>query len=400
MRVPLAWNNLTHDRRRLLLAVGGVGFAVLLMFLQLGFRNALLDSTVAFLESLDADLIVTSPSRYALAVSEPFPRRRLEQARGCPDVIAAEPLYLEGNLVTLRGGEDAVGITAAALDAEAEPTSIDRPIRVAAFDPGASLFLDSDIRESATRLSMPMTVLADDRSKRDYGPLTTGKKIELAGRRVEIVGTFALGTDFANDGTLLTSIETLHALVPRRHANAAGAGNVDLGIIRLRPGSDAEDVRTRLAALLPSDVVVRSKAGYVAEELRFWKKSTPIGFVFGLGLALGFVVGVVVCYQILATEISDHMAELATLKAMGYSPRFFLFFVLEESLYLAVLGFIPGVLGAAICYAGIASATGLLMRLSANRACAVFLLTLAMCVVSGLLAIRRLHTAQPADLFT
>jgi putative ABC transport system permease protein len=133
--------------------------------------------------------------------------------------------------------------------------------------------------------------------------------------------------------------------------------------------------------------------------LRFWKKSTPIGFVFGLGLALGFVVGVVVCYQILATEISDHMAELATLKAMGYSPRFFLFFVLEESLYLAVLGFIPGVIGAAICYAGLASATGLLMRLSLDRAGAVFVLTLAMCVVSGLLAIRRLHTAAPADLF-
>lgn len=399
MRVPLAWNNLTHDRRRLLLAVGGVGFAVLLMFLQLGFRNALLDSTVAFLEALDADLIVTSPARYALAVSEPFPRRRLEQARGCDDVIAAEPLYLEGHLVTLRSGEASGDARSAGRDADAEPTAIERPIRVAAFDPGVSVFRDLDIREAATRLRMPMTVLADERSKRDYGSLAEGRTIELLGRRVEIVGTFRLGTDFANDGTLLTSIETLHTLIPRRHANAAGASDVDVGIIRVEPGADVEGVRARLAAMLPSDVVVHSKAGYVAQELRFWKKSTPIGFVFGLGLALGFVVGVVVCYQILATEISDHMAELATLKAMGYSPRFFLFFVLEESLYLAVLGFIPGVIGAAICYAGLASATGLLMRLSLDRAGAVFILTLAMCVVSGLLAIRRLHTAAPADLF-
>jgi putative ABC transport system permease protein len=399
MRVPLAWNNLTHDRRRLLLAVGGVGFAVLLMFLQLGFRNALFDSTVAFLESLDADLIVVSPARYALAVSEPFPRRRLEQARGCPDVIVSEPLYLEGHLVTFRDGGDGDDAATGEPDGLDAPASIDRPIRVAAFDPDVALFIDPDVRDAVHRLREPMTVLADMRSKRDYGPLLVGRKVKLAGRRVEIIGTFRLGTDFANDGTLLTSTETLHTLVPLRHAGAAGAANVDLGIIRIRDGADAEDVRKRLTALLPADVVVHTKAGYVAEEMQFWKKSTPIGFVFGLGLALGFVVGVVVCYQILATEISDHMAELATLKAMGYSPRFFLMFVLQESLYLAVLGFIPGLAAAAACYAGLASATGLLMRLSIDRAATVFVLTLAMCVVSGLLAIRRLHTAEPADLF-
>lgn len=396
MRVPLAWNNLTHDKRRLLLAVGGVGFAVLLMFLQLGFRNALLDSTVAFLESLDADLIVASPARYALAVSESFPRRRLEQARGCPDVVVSEPLYLEGHLVTLRGDDGPGTMSVAESD---NPASIDRPIRVAAFDPGAALFLDPDIRAAVPGLQEPMTVLADARSKRDYGPFAVGRKVKLAGRRVEVIGTFRLGTDFANDGTLLTSTETLHTLVPVRHAGGAGAANVDLGIVRIRAGADAEDVRERLTALLPADVVVHSKAGYVDAEMRFWKKSTPIGFVFGLGLALGFVVGVVVCYQILATEISDHMAELATLKAMGYSPWFFLFFVLEESLYLAVLGFIPGLAAAAACYAGLSSATGLLMRLSLDRAATIFILTLAMCVVSGLLAIRRLHTAAPADLF-
>lgn len=399
MRVPLAWNNLTHDKRRLMLAVGGVGFAVLLMFLQLGFRNALLDSTVAFLESLDADLIVASPARYALAVSEPFPRRRLEQARGCSDVVVSEPLYLEGHLVTLRDGDDAGNASAVASDEVNGPASIDRPIRVAAFDPGASLFIDPAIRAAAPGLREPMTVLADERSKRDYGPLAVGREIKLAGRRVEIIGAFRLGTDFANDGTLLTSTETLHTLVPVRHAGGGGAANVDLGIIRIRDGADAEDVRERLKAMLPADVVVHSKAGYMDAEMRFWKKSTPIGFVFGLGLALGFVVGVVVCYQILATEISDHMAELATLKAMGYSPRFFLLFVLEESLYLAVLGFIPGLAAAAACYAGLSSATGLLMRLSIDRAATIFVLTLAMCVVSGLLAIRRLHTAAPADLF-
>jgi putative ABC transport system permease protein len=319
--------------------------------------------------------------------------------QGHPDVIAAEAVYLEGNLVMFSDGGNADAAAASEPSRAAGGESVDRPIRVVAFDPDATLFRNRDMQGGSAQLKEPMTVLADVRSKRDYGTLEAGREITLAGRRARIVGTFSLGTDFANDGTLLTSTETLHTLVPVRHADNAGAANVDVGIIRVRPGAGVEHVRKALASLLPADVAVYSKTGYIAAEMSFWKKNTPIGFVFGLGLVLGFVVGVVVCYQILATEISDHMAELATLKAMGYSPRFFLLFVLQESLYLAVLGFFPGLAAAAACYSWLSSATGLLMRLSIDRAAAIFVLTLAMCTVSGLLAIRRLHTAAPADLF-
>jgi putative ABC transport system permease protein len=384
MKIPLAWRNLTHDVRRLLLAVGGVGFAVLLMFLQLGFRNALLDSTVAFIEVLDADLILTAEGRYTLALSEPFPRRRLEQARCVPGVAVAEPLYLETQLVQLYGGEGDIG----------------RPIRIAAFDPESPMFLGADINRSVGDLRSPMTALADGRSKPDYGPLVEGAELNLGGRRVMIAGVFAMGTDFANDGTLLVSTETLQAVAPARLADGRGPGSVDLGIVRVAPRADPREVRATLEAALPNDVAVHTKESYVAQEIEFWKRSTPIGFVFGLGLALGFVVGVVVCYQILATEISDHMAELATLKAMGYTPGFFVRLVIEESIYLATLGFIPGVAVASICYAWLAAATGLLMRLTVERAALVFCFTIAMCVVSGLLAIRKLHTAAPADLFS
>jgi len=384
MKIPLAWRNLTHDIRRLLLAVGGVGFAVLLMFLQLGFRNALLDSTVAFIEAIDADIIVTAAGRYTLAVSEPFPQQRLEQARCVPGVGVAEPMYLETQLAPLFGGEGDMG----------------RPIRIAAFDPDVVMFRDDAINRRVGALRVPMTVLADGRSKPDYGPLADSTEINLAGRRVRIVGVFQLGTDFANDGTLLASTETLNAVAPARVADGRGLGSVDLGIIRVTPGADPRVVRAALAATLPEDVAVHTKDMYVSQELSFWKRSTPIGFVFGLGLVLGFVVGVVVCYQILATEISDHMAEFATLKAMGYAPRYFVLLVIEESLYLATLGFLPGFASAAICYGWLAAATGLLMRVTPARAALVFCLTLVMCVVSGLLAIRKLHAAAPADLFT
>jgi putative ABC transport system permease protein len=383
MRVPLAWKNLTHDRRRLALAVAGVSFAVLLMFLQLGFRNALFDSTVAFIEALDADLLVAASGCYTLAVAEPFPRRRLDQSRGVEGVALAEPLYIERHQAQVYGGADGRA----------------RPIRVAGFDPDVPLFVDPAIRRAAPGLREPFTALADARSKNDFGPLRPGENLDLGGRPVRILASFRLGTDFATDGTLLVGAGTFHELLPHRYPNADGPGNVDLGVIRVRPGADAVAVGRMLTAALPADVGIFTKAEFIARERDFWRRSTPIGFVFGLGLVLGFVVGMVVCYQVLATDISDHMAELATLKAMGYPPRYFLALVVEESLYLATLAFLPGLAAAATSYWWLGSVTGLPLRLSLGRAAAIFALTLSMCVASGLLAIRRLHVAAPADLF-
>lgn len=384
MRVPLAWRNLTHDRRRLALAVAGVAFAVLLMFLQLGFRNALFDSTVAFIEAVDADLLVAASGCYTLAVAEPFPRRRLDQARGVEGVAIAEPLYIERHLAQVYGGDDGRA----------------RPIRMAGFDPDVPLFVDPAIRRAAPALRAPFTALADARSKDDFGPLQPGGEVNVGGVPVRILDTFRLGTDFATDGTLLVGAGTFHELLPQRYPNFDGPGNVDLGVIRVRPGRDPDGVKRDLATVLPADVGVFTKPQFIARERDFWRRSTPIGFVFGLGLGLGFVVGMVVCYQVLATDISDHMAELATLKAMGYPPRYFLRLVVEESLYLATLAFVPGLATAAAAYWWLGSVTGLPMRLSLGRAAAIFLLTVTMCVASGILAIRRLHVAAPADLFT
>lgn len=393
MRVPLAWRNLTHDRRRLVLASGTVGFAVLLMFLQLGFLNALFDSTVALVDVLDADLIILGRGRFTLVVSEAFPSRRLEQARAVAGVATTAPVYVESHqaLVSPRAtdGEPADG-------RERLPRSA---IRIVGVDPDAAPFVDPDLNRAVESLRVPMTALADRRSRDNYGPLTTGSRVDVAGRWLEIVGEFDLGTDFTSDGTLIVGSDTLDSILPHRYPNADGLGNVDLGIVRLQEGVDPDGASRRVADALPPDVVVLTKRQLEAKEIRFWNTNTPIGFVFRLGLSLGFVVGVIVCYQILATEISETMPELATLKAMGYSPRFFLALILEECFYLATLGFIPGVLASFGGYALLGSFTGLPMRLTLLRMSLIYVLTLGMCVVSGLLAIRRLNTAAPADLF-
>ena len=114
---------------------------------------------------------------------------------------------------------------------------------------------------------------------------------------------------------------------------------------------------------------------------------------------MGFFVGVVICYQVIYADVAGHLREFATLKAMGYPQRYFVGLVLRQSLYLSLFGFIPGLLASLVLYAALAEYTGLLLILNARRALLVLLLTVAMCAISGTLAMRKLWSADPAELF-
>ena len=137
----------------------------------------------------------------------------------------------------------------------------------------------------------------------------------------------------------------------------------------------------------------------IERERNFWRHSTPIGYIFLVGTVIGFLVGMVICYQIINADIADHMPEFATLKAMGYRNRYFVGFVLMESVYLSLLSFVPGMLVSLGLYEALARSTGLLMILNVPRAASVLLLTLAMCIASGCLAMRKVLAADPAELF-
>ncbi len=388
MRTPLAWKNLTHDLRRLLIAVCGVGFAVVLMFMETGFMNALFDSTVHILERLDGDLVLASKAQYALLAAETFPRTRVYQARGCPGVAGAYPLYIEsfGGLWKPPGRTEA-------------------PIRVLAFEPGDPVFRIPQINRQAAALGARGTALADLRSKRKFhfgqteAELLSRPTAELNGRSVRLVGGFRLGTDFANDGNVVMSAADFARYFPWRVPGGDPLARVDLAVVHVEPGAEVEQVKARLRDHLPDDVAVFTRQGFIDHETRFWSKSTPIGYVFMVGTVVGFIVGVIVCYQVIQSNIAESIREFATLKAMGYPNRYFMLVVLQMALYLSVLSFLPGLAVSLVMYRVLAAATGLLMLLTVPRAALIFGLTALMCIVSGCLAMRRVMEADPADLF-
>jgi putative ABC transport system permease protein len=375
---------LTYDLRRLALAVAGVGFAVLLMCMELSFREALFDSTLALIRKLDAQLIITSSAKYTIIVREPFARRRLFQALGCEGVGAADGLEIETQLSLLKN-----------LD-----TGEDQPIRVLAFDPDDHVLNIEAVERRIDQLRLPDTALFDRKSKSSYGVVPPyDEPLELAGRRIKVVGDFELGTDFANDGNMIVSDLNYHRLFPERDAGEDGMAEVDIGVVKTKAGADVLATRERLRRQLPDDVTIFTKQEFEDQERRFWQTATPIGYIFWLGTMMGFVVGIVICYQILYADIADHMAEFATLKAMGYGNAYFIGLVLQEAVILSLLGFVPGVAFSELLCQCVAGMTGLLARVSQPTLLLVLALSLGMCIASGCLAMRKLMSADPAELF-
>ena len=130
-----------------------------------------------------------------------------------------------------------------------------------------------------------------------------------------------------------------------------------------------------------------------------WQNSTSIGFIFTLGTVMGFIVGIVIVYQILYTDVADHLSEYATLKAMGYTNFYLLTVVFQEAVILAVVGFFPGMAAAVGLYTMTRNATSLPLFMTVVRAATVLALTMIMCTISGAIAVRKLSAADPADMF-
>lgn len=391
MKTPIAWRNLTHNKQKLLIAVSGVAFAVVLMFQQTGFENALFDSTVEVVKKTDCDVIVFNRARFALSSELRFNREYMNMAAGIQGVKSASPLFIDNTIALFR---------ATNTDSKTKPKP--RPIRVLGCDIDQNVWASDEINSQIQKLRSPDTALIDRLSKPEFGFQFDDQSIvgtqtgELLERDVDLVGTFKMGRDFAHEGNLIMSDRNFAKYFRYRGFDPLSV--VDLGLIKA-DDITAIELRDRIRAALPSAVTVMTKSEFVDREVAFWSRSTPIGIIFKIGTAMGFAVGIIICYQILATDIADHLSELATLKAMGYSDNYFRSLVISESLILSILGFIPGLIFSLLIFQFSAEMTGLIMLMTIPRAALIFGLTVIMCLISGFIAMRKLIAADPASLF-
>ena len=381
-RVPLAWLLLSRQPVRLLIALAGISFAGILMFMQLGFRDGLFDASVTIHRLFKADLVLMSPRSMSSISMSGFPERRLIQSIADDAVESITPVHW--NFVLWRNPE----------------TRQTRSILALGFEPDDGLFINPMVAEQSHLLRQKGRVLFDELSRPEFGPVADRfnagdiVETEVAGQRVRVAGLVSLGPSFGADGNLITSRETFRSLLPN-----TPKGSIELGLVRLMPGSDPELVAKRMQGQLPGDVKVFTKQQFIEFEKDYWRSSTAIGFIFTLGAAMGFVVGCVIVYQILYGDVSDHLPEYATLMAMGYRLGDLLGVVAREGLLLAIIGYVPAYAAGEGLYALIRNSTKLPVSMAPERAFLVFSMVLVMCLGSAMLAMRKLAEADPADIF-
>jgi putative ABC transport system permease protein len=277
--------------------------------MQLGFQDALFDSAVRVHQVLQGDLFLTSSQYKALTSQQSFPRTRLYQTLAVEGVESVSPLYFQfGKLKNILNGQK-------------------YSIFVIGIDPSKSNFNLAQINQNINQVKLPDTALFDLSSRPEFGPIAAQFKekqqldLEIAAfnqittaKRFKIKGLFSLGPSFGVDGNLITNHSTFLTAFPDRQVE-----NIDLGLITLKDNYAAEEVRDRLVASLPQDIQILTLAEFIELEKDYWNLRTPIGFIFKIMVFMGFVVGIGITYQILYSNISNHLIAYATLKAIGFT---------------------------------------------------------------------------------
>jgi putative ABC transport system permease protein len=395
-KTALAWHNFTHNKVRMTVSVAGVTFAVVLMFMQLGFLQAVGDESVVMIQKLDFDVCLRSPEYDYLTDARTIPDQRLRQALEIEGVESAAPLVV--SVFSWRNPrppevDPDVGGQQRAILALGVP--LDQPV-----------FRDAAMQQAVnSQATGHRTVLVDTRTRREFGPSDDhrfgpddlGVTVEVNGVALTIAGLYNCGTGLSAGGDILMSRQTFVDCLPVwPHERCS------LGLLRLAKSmtsSERDEAVQKLREVLPDDVDVLTRQQVLSRERNRWVWQSNYGLIFLSGVIVAVMVGTAIVYQVLSSEVVSLMPEYATLKAMGYRNEFLAWVLVQQSLLLAVAAFFVGL---GISQALLAATSWLSqVTMSTTRAhiVGVFIITVLMCCASGVAAVRKAFDAQPADLF-
>ena len=388
LNIPLAWLQLVKQKVRFFVALAGIAFVAVLMFMQIGFQDALYASATQLHKHLEGDLFLISSQYKSLTSTQSFPRSRLYQILGFNGIESVAPLYLQfAKLKNPINGRK-------------------YPIYVLGFEPVKSIFRLPEIEQNFQLLKIPDQVFFDRAARPEFGPIAeyfqNNQPITMeifsylatVGYQVKVSGLFSLGPSFGVDGNLIVSSSTFFKIFPEH-----GANEVDIGLIHLQANVNPRTILATLSKSLPSDVIIMARQEFIDFEKSYWTLRTPIGFVFNLMVMMAFVVGVIVVYQILYSNISTHFVQFATLKAMGFRNKYLLNVVFQQALILAVLGYIPGFAISLGLYDVAKDATKLPIVMDSSKGLLVFTSVIFMCLTSGFFSTNKLRKVDPAEIF-
>jgi putative ABC transport system permease protein len=377
VKALLAWRILTHEKGRSGLAISGILVAILLMFLQLGIYSSVPKGGLLFYDAMRFDLMLASSNYVFQAQSSSFPRRRLYQALSVPEVAEAIPVYHNSG----RWLND--------------DSRLIRDVFMIGIRPGDAVFRRPELfGQLDAILRQPDTVLIDTLSRPEFGRLAFGRRIEIEERSVRIGGTYSLGIGFVGLGVAIASDINFLRIFP-----TTSLANINLGLITLRPEADPDSVARRLRQIMLADTQVFTRKELTESESSHWLTRTSTGLIFGFGVIVAVIVGLVILNQTLATQINRQLPQYATLKAMGYTNRYLAGVVVSLAVMITSISYVPAALLSVLIYWSVRSATKLPIEMTTGRLLGVLATVWAMSAASALLATRALRRADPVELF-
>ncbi len=378
----IAWRQLSFHKAKLAAAVAGVVAAVMLMLVQLGIRQGAIDNSVAIAKRIDADIIIYGPKTQTIFEPSPFARVLLHRVSAHEQVEAVREVYISKARFRNPWNHQ------------------EHPIQVFGIEPDDPMFRFPQLVGHAAELRLADRLVFDSLSRRDYGPVAKyvnengTLETEINQRKVYIVSTVPVGVSISSDGNVFMSLANFLRIFPSRKSNS-----LDLGLIRLKPGADRLQVLEELRPYVGNEAKIATREQLIASEEKYLRSSRPVDFIFGMGVAVGFFIGFVVVYQILYSEVTNHLPQFATLKAMGYTNGFLVQVVVAQSFILSILGYWPGFVLAVILYRFAERTIQMPFVMTWQRAVSVLALTIFMCGMSAMIAVRKAQSADPADVF-
>lgn len=400
-RTPISLFNLISQPTRALVSVLGVAFALLLIFMQLGFRGAVGNTATIVYGKLRGDIVVRSPDYVHLYEPRTFDKAWLNMIASHPMVESSSPFFI----MLQRWQNPARN----AQCANAPPDGSFRTVGMMGIDLEHPVIQNDEILSKLDLLKDPHALLIDRATRNEYGPenckrfsdADISKTAELGNRTTRIAGHFQLGTGLATNGAVLLS-DYGYSLRSGIDPNL----RVSLGLIKIKPGIESENARNEIQNWLvendpraASAIQMLTMEDQIRWERQRWMNETPIGMIFTMGVLLSFIIGAAIVYMVLATDVASRLPEYATMKAMGYTPWNLAISVLQQAWLLALIGYVPALVGAEILYFVTTRLSDIPTFMTLQRLAGVFALSVLMCTLAGLLAIRKLWKAEPASLF-
>lgn len=409
-KTPLVFKNLTYQLARTAVSIGGIMLAIVLMFMQLGFLGAVGETAAIVYGRMQFDLLVRSPDYLHLFESGMVSDSVLTTVAGVPGVTDVRPLD------TLLGGYSKIKVGTENQYEEAEnrpslqslirTTTDSRGIAIFGIDPSRSALNLDELRAKSDKLAIPSQVIIDRKSSKDFGPANgvafnskdIGANAEINGQRVTIAETVELGTGLAATGAVIVSRQGFERLSGGMNRNSTS-----LILLRCTSGSNIQAVQDRVQKRLSElgfeHLHVLTRERVLQAEKDRWIYETPVGIIFSMGVGLAVVVGAVICYMVLASDVIAKLPEYATLKAIGYSNFYLSGLLIKQALALAISALVPAYFLSILLYYLVSVKIGVDIEMSLSRLVIVSALSIAMCMAAGLIAVRKLAKAEPASLF-